>query len=164
MLPHVQSMVPQPWGTSCAQVPRLVAASTIILNTLLYSPFMRVACSFYGRKTTETGTGVCVCVYTAAVDGEKGGELSQGGVDKKGGHERRGSCKGWEDSVGEHQETAANTCWMQTGRAKKEDGKLTQGPTEMMQRWHQHFSKVRNLQSEFSEEVIQQMPVLPPCP
>ena len=47
---------------------------------------------------------------------------------------------------------------------KKEDGQLTNGPSEMLQRWHQHFSKLLNQQSNFDEEVIQQLPVVPPNP
>ena len=46
---------------------------------------------------------------------------------------------------------------------RKEDWELTQGQEKLLQRWHQHFSKILNQQSEFSEEVIQQMPILPPC-
>ena len=46
---------------------------------------------------------------------------------------------------------------------RKEDGELTQGPTEVLQRWHQHFCKLLNQQSTFEEEVIQQMQMLPPC-
>ena len=45
---------------------------------------------------------------------------------------------------------------------RKEDWELTQGQEEMLQRWHQHFSKILNQQSEFSEGVIQEMPMLPP--
>lgn len=40
---------------------------------------------------------------------------------------------------------------------RKEDGELTQGQEKMLQRWHQHFSRILNQQSESSEEVVQQM-------
>ena len=43
---------------------------------------------------------------------------------------------------------------------RKESGELTRGPVEVLQRWHQHFSKLLN---EFVNEVIQQMPILSPC-
>ena len=46
---------------------------------------------------------------------------------------------------------------------RKEDGQLTQDPTEVLIIWHQHFCKLLNQQSTFSDEVIQQMPMLPPC-
>ena len=36
------------------------------------------------------------------------------------------------------------------------------GPSEVLQRWHQHFSNLLNQQSNFDEEVIQQMPTVPP--
>ena len=45
---------------------------------------------------------------------------------------------------------------------RKENGELTQGPSEVLQRWHQHFSKLLNQQTEFSCDMIEQMPVLPP--
>ena len=45
---------------------------------------------------------------------------------------------------------------------RKENGELTQGPMEVLQRWHQHFSKLLNQQSTFDEEAIQQMEAMPP--
>ena len=45
---------------------------------------------------------------------------------------------------------------------RKNDGELTNGPSEVLQRWHQHFSNLLNQQSNFDEEVIQQMPTVPP--
>ena len=42
---------------------------------------------------------------------------------------------------------------------RKENGELNQGPKEVLQRWHQHFSK---LLSVFDEEAIQQMQAMPP--
>ena len=33
---------------------------------------------------------------------------------------------------------------------RKEDGGLAQGPVEILDRWHQHFSKLLNQQSEYS--------------
>ena len=49
---------------------------------------------------------------------------------------------------------------MQSGRRMVR--KLTQGPMEVLQRWHQHFSKLLNQQSAFDEEAIQQMQAMPP--
>ena len=46
---------------------------------------------------------------------------------------------------------------------RKEDGEFTQGPLEVTERWHQHFSKLLNEESTFSDEVIQQMPIQSPC-
>ena len=37
---------------------------------------------------------------------------------------------------------------------RKEDGELTRGPTEVLQRWHQHFSRLLDQQGRFDEEVI----------
>ena len=45
---------------------------------------------------------------------------------------------------------------------RKEDGSLTQGPEEVMKRWHQHFVRVLNIPSEYREEVIMEMPTLQP--
>ena len=45
---------------------------------------------------------------------------------------------------------------------RKEDGSLTQGPEEVMKRWHQHFVSVLNIPSEYREEVIMEMPTLQP--
>ena len=45
--------------------------------------------------------------------------------------------------------------------ALKEDGELTQGPTEVLERWHQHFKKLLNMKSVFNVEVINAMAVLP---
>ena len=61
------------------------------------------------------------------------------------------------------QQTHARRRPIMPSAVRKEDGELTQGQEEMLQRWHQYFNKVLNQQSEFSEEVIQQMPILPPC-
>ena len=44
----------------------------------------------------------------------------------------------------------------------KEDGELTGGPSEVLRRWSQHFSNLLNQQSSFVEEVIQQIPTVPP--
>ena len=46
---------------------------------------------------------------------------------------------------------------------RKEDGELTRGPTEVLQRWHQHFSRLLDQQGRFDEEVILQVPVVAPC-
>ena len=61
------------------------------------------------------------------------------------------------------QQTHAGCRPITPSAVRKEDGELTQNQEEMLQRWHQYFNKVLNQQSEFSEEVIQQMPILPPC-
>ena len=45
---------------------------------------------------------------------------------------------------------------------RKNDGELTDGPSEVLQRWHQHLSNLLNQQSNFDEEMIQQMPTVPP--
>ena len=44
----------------------------------------------------------------------------------------------------------------------KEDGTLTQGNEEVTRRWSQHFLKVLNIPSEYREQVINDMPSLPP--
>ena len=46
---------------------------------------------------------------------------------------------------------------------RKEEGKLTQGPSEVMERWRQHISKLLNKESTFSDKVIQWMPAQPCC-
>ena len=46
---------------------------------------------------------------------------------------------------------------------RKEDGGLTQCPAEVLDRWHQHFNKLLNQQSQYREDVMEQMPELPPC-
>ena len=42
----------------------------------------------------------------------------------------------------------------------KEDGVLTQGEKEVAARWYQHFMKVRNIQSEYRDGTIRDMPQL----
>ena len=39
----------------------------------------------------------------------------------------------------------------------KECGQLTQNPDEVISRWHDHFTKILNVQSEYREEVIMDM-------
>ena len=46
---------------------------------------------------------------------------------------------------------------------KKEDRELAQGPSDVMERWHQHFSNLLNRQSTFNNDVIQRMPMQSPC-
>ena len=46
---------------------------------------------------------------------------------------------------------------------QKEDGDLTQGSAEVLCRWHQHFSKLLNQQSQFKEDVVEQLPESAPC-
>ena len=45
---------------------------------------------------------------------------------------------------------------------RKEDGELTDGPSKVLQRWHQHFSNLLNQQNSIDKEIIHQMPTLPP--
>ena len=44
---------------------------------------------------------------------------------------------------------------------KEVDGSLTQGPEEVMEGCHQHFVKVLNIPSDYREEAINEMPMLP---
>ena len=44
----------------------------------------------------------------------------------------------------------------------KEDGALTQGAEQVTSRWYQHFKSILNIPSEFRDEVINAMPLLPP--
>ena len=67
----------------------------------------------------------------------------------------------WE-SVRKLQQVHAGCRPTRPSAVRKEDGELTQGPTEVLQRWHQHFRKLLNQQSEFDESVIQQMPLMTP--
>ena len=39
----------------------------------------------------------------------------------------------------------------------KENGELTENPEEVRARWHRHFTKILNVPSEFSDEVIHNM-------
>ena len=43
----------------------------------------------------------------------------------------------------------------------KDNGELTHGPPEVLARWHQHFYRLLNVDSEFSEEVLEGVTVLP---
>ena len=44
----------------------------------------------------------------------------------------------------------------------KDNGELTQGPLEVSSRWHQHFCRLLNVESEFSKEVLESMTTIPP--
>lgn len=44
----------------------------------------------------------------------------------------------------------------------KEDGTLTQGGEDLAKRWSQHFQKVLNIPSEYREQAIDDIPLLPP--
>ena len=44
---------------------------------------------------------------------------------------------------------------------KEVDRSLTQGPEEVMEGCHQHFVKVLNIPSDYREEAINEMPMLP---
>ena len=39
---------------------------------------------------------------------------------------------------------------------------LTQGPSEVLTRWHQHFNRLFNVESVFSEEVLESITALQP--
>ena len=45
---------------------------------------------------------------------------------------------------------------------RKEDGELARGSIEVLQRWHQHFSKLLNQYGRFDEEAILRMPAVAP--
>ena len=45
---------------------------------------------------------------------------------------------------------------------RKDNGELTQGPSEVLDRWYQHFDTLLNVESEYSEEVLEGTTVLPP--
>ena len=74
-------------------------------------------------------------------------------MDCKGGEGRWGSCEGWEGQVGVYQEATAGACWSYT-YFSEEDGGLVQGSVETLDRWHQ----LLNQESEYREDVIEQMP------
>jgi len=44
-----------------------------------------------------------------------------------------------------------------------EDGTQTQSPSEVLERWWQHFVKILNVTSKYGSEMIIEMPTLP-CP
>ena len=44
----------------------------------------------------------------------------------------------------------------------KEDGTLMQGNEEVIKRWSQHFMEVLNVPLEYRDQVIDDMPLLPP--
>ena len=44
----------------------------------------------------------------------------------------------------------------------KRDGGVTSGPEEVKATWHQHFTKVLNIPSEYCQKVLDDMPSLPP--
>ena len=67
----------------------------------------------------------------------------------------------WE-SVRKVQQVHAGCRPTRPSAVRKEDRELTLGLTEVLQKWHQHFSKLLNQQSEFDKSVIQQMPLMPP--
>ena len=51
---------------------------------------------------------------------------------------------------------------MKTRSVWKEDGTLTQGNEDLAKRWSEHFQKVLNIPSEHREQVIEDIPQLPP--
>ena len=44
----------------------------------------------------------------------------------------------------------------------KDNGELTQGPSEVLTGWHQNFNRLLNVESVFSEEVVERITALPP--
>ena len=48
-------------------------------------------------------------------------------------------------------------------RLYKRDGELTSGTEEVKATWHEHFSQVLNIISQYHQEAIDEMPVLPPA-
>jgi len=44
----------------------------------------------------------------------------------------------------------------------KTDGKLTKGTEEDIDRWHENFKNLLNIQSIYDEEVVAAVPTLPP--
>ena len=44
----------------------------------------------------------------------------------------------------------------------KDNGELTQGPLEVLSQWHQHSCRLLNVESRFSEEVLESMTTIPP--
>ena len=52
--------------------------------------------------------------------------------------------KTWWESVKKLQHVHAGHRSTRPSAVRKEDGELTQGPTEVLQRWHQHFRKLLN--------------------
>ena len=47
-------------------------------------------------------------------------------------------------------------------RLYKRDGEMTNGPEEVKATWHQHFTKVLNIPSEYHQDVLNNMPSQPP--
>ena len=50
----------------------------------------------------------------------------------------------------------------QSAKLYKRDGGVTSGPEEVKATWHQHFTNVLNIPSEYCQEVLDNMPSLPP--
>lgn len=44
----------------------------------------------------------------------------------------------------------------------KSNSELTQNPIEVLARWHKHFRRLLNVESEFKEEVLEEINTLPP--
>lgn len=66
------------------------------------------------------------------------------------------------DRVRRLQQTHAGRRSIKPSSVWKEDGTLTQGNEELTKRWSQHFLKVLNIPSEYREQVIDDIPLLPP--
>ena len=65
------------------------------------------------------------------------------------------------DSIRKLQHAHAGRRPLRSSAVLKEDGEMTQGPEEVMMRWHQHFRKILNEPSLYRDEVIEDMPELP---
>lgn len=82
------------------------------------------------------------------------------GVDHEAGYAGEAAAKDWKtrwECIRRLQQAHAGRKPIMSSAVRKEDGELTQGQEKMLQRWHQHFSRILNQQSESSEEVVQQM-------
>ena len=70
-------------------------------------------------------------------------------------------CTRW-DRVRRLQRAYAGRRPIKSSTVWKEDGSLTQGNEEVVKRWRQHFLKVLNVPSEYREQAINDLPLLPP--
>ena len=51
----------------------------------------------------------------------------------------------------------------QPTRLCKSDGEMTRGPEEVKKTWHEHFSRVLNIPSQYHQAVLDEMTSLPPA-
>ena len=47
-------------------------------------------------------------------------------------------------------------------RLYKSDGTMTRGPEEVKKTWYDHFTQVLNIPSQYRQEVLDELPYLPP--